>query len=161
MPKTKQSSSRRVVNNGVEIYSEEHKTIDWGSEPNFIKLYLKDALYLADLPNQHYKLLYKLLNMSTYSGDKYGMHVCLSSGIKRILSKELGLKNNRSINNSLSALVKGHILYRIDTGVYSFNPYLFGKGDWQDVSKLRLEIEYSEIEGKTFKTVFGYKNSED
>lgn len=89
------------------------------------------------------------------------MQVCLSAGIKRIISKELGLKNNRSINNALSDLVKGKILYRIETGVYNFNPYLFGKGDWQDIARLRLDINYDDIKGKTFKTNIEYKTNND
>ena len=40
----------------------------------------------------------------------------------------------------------GKILYRVGTGAYNFNPYLFGKGDWQDVSRLRLEVNYNEYE---------------
>lgn len=41
--------------------------------------------------------------------------------------------------------------------MYNFNPYLFGKGDWQDIGRLRLEINYDDIKGKTFKTVCEYK----
>ena len=46
---------------------------------------------------------------------------------------------------------------RIKTGLYQFNPFLFGKGDWKDISKIRTtyncqtdkviaEIVYSEEE---------------
>ena len=45
--------------------------------------------------------------------------------------------------------------------MYNFNPYLFGKGDWQDISRLRLEINYDDIKGKTFKTVCEYKEDKD
>lgn len=41
--------------------------------------------------------------------------------------------------------------------MYRFNPYLFGKGDWQDISRLRLDINYDEIRGRTFKTNVEYK----
>ena len=41
--------------------------------------------------------------------------------------------------------------------MYRFNPYFFGKGDWQDISRLRLEINYDEIKGRTFKSNVEYK----
>lgn len=158
MPKIKQSFETSVINEQGELISQRaNKTLSWGSEPAFIKLYLQDVLYLSDMPKHHERILYELLKRSTYAGEKDGMQVCLSAGIKRIISKELGLKNNRSINNALSDLVKGKILYRVETGVYNFNPYLFGKGDWQDIARLRLEINYDDIKGKTFKTNIEYK----
>lgn len=162
MPTIKQSVETSVINEQGELISKRaNKTLSWGSEPAFIKLYLQDVLYLSDMPKNHEKILYELLKRSTYAGEKDGMQVCLSAGIKRIISKKLGLKNDRSINNVLSELVKGKILYRVETGVYNFNPYLFGKGDWQDIARLRLEINYDEIKGKTFKTVCNYKEKVD
>lgn len=162
MPSIKQSVETSVINEQGELVSKRaNRTLSWGSEPAFIKLYLQDVLYLSDMPKHHEKILYELLKRSTYAGEKDGMQVCLSAGIKRIISKELGLKNDRSINNALSDLVKGKILYRVETGVYNFNPYLFGKGDWQDIARLRLEVNYDDIKGKTFKTVCEYKEDAD
>lgn len=162
MPSIKQSVETSVINEQGELVSKRaNRTLSWGSEPAFIKLYLQDVLYLSDMPKHHEKILYELLKRSTYAGEKDGMQVCLSAGIKRIISKELGLKNDRSINNALSDLVKGKILYRVETGVYNFNPYLFGKGDWQDIARLRLEVNYDDIKGKTFKTVCEYKEDEN
>lgn len=162
MPTIKQSVETSVLNERGEFVSKRaNQTLSWGSEPAYIKLYLQDVLYLSDMPKHHEKILYELLKRSTYAGEKDGMQVCLSAGIKRIISKELGLKNDRSINNALSDLVKGKILYRVETGVYNFNPYLFGKGDWQDISRLRMQVDYSEIQGRTFKTVCEYKKDAD
>lgn len=52
-------------------------------------------------------------------------------------------------------------MFRADIGVYTLNPYLFGKGDWQDISRLRLEINYDDIKGKTFKTICRYNNIQE
>lgn len=162
MPNIKQSVETSVINEQGELVSKRaNRTLSWGSEPAFVKLYLQDVLYLSDMPKHHEKILYELLKRSTYAGTKDGMQVCLSAGVKRIISKELGLKNDRSINNALSDLVKGKILYRVETGVYNFNPYLFGKGDWQDIARLRLEVNYDDIKGKTFKTVCEYREEEN
>lgn len=157
MPKIKQSVETSVINDLGEIVSKRaNKTLSWGEEPQYIKLYLQDVLYLADIPKKHSKILCELLKRSTYAGEKNGMQVCLSAGLKRMMMKDLGYKSIQPIDNALCDLTKGKVLYRIETGVYQFNPYLFGKGDWQDISRLRLEIDYDDIKGKTFKTVCEY-----
>lgn len=162
MPQIKQSIETSIIDEQGEIISKRaNKTLSWGAEPSYIKLYLQDVLYLSDMPKKHNKILYALLKRSTYAGEKDGMQVCLSSGLKRMILKELDMKNVGSIDNALSDLVKGKVLYRLETGVYQFNAYLFGKGDWQDISRLRLEINYDEIKGKTFKTVCQYGIDDD
>lgn len=162
MPSIKQSVETMVINDSGEFVSKRaNKTLSWGSEPSYIKLYLQDVLYLSDMPKKHSKILYELLKRASYAGDEKGMMVALSSGLKRMMAKELNLKTTQSIDNALTDLVKGKVLYRIETGVYQFNPYLFGKGDWQDIARLRLEINYDDIKGKTFKTVCAYKVGDD
>ena len=162
MPKIKQSTVERVVDEKGNVKERiENRTFSWGSEPPFIKIYLQDILYLSDLPKSHENVLFELLKRATYAGDKFGMAVTLSSGMKQIIAKTLNIKNVRTINNVLSDLVKGEVLFRIATGVYQFNPYFFGKGDWQDIDKLRLEINYDRIKGKTFKAVCEYKDKQN
>lgn len=161
MPNIKQSIETEILDECGEIINKRvNKTLSWGSEPAFIKFYIQDILYLSDMPKHHEKVLFELLKRATYAGEKDGMQVCLSAGIKRIISKELNFKNDRSINNTLSDLVKNKILYHVETGVYNFNPYLFGKGDWQDIARLRLEIDYDDIKGKTFKSTQKYKRNQ-
>lgn len=148
MPKIKQSIETVVIENGVVTEERRNQTLSWGTEPPFVKLYLQDVLYLSDMPKHHEKILYELLKRSSYASE--GMTVSLSAGTKRIIAKELNIQNVRSINNVLSDLVKGKILFRIETGVYQFNTMFFGKGDWQDIARMRLEINYDEIQGRTF-----------
>lgn len=159
MPSIKQSVETSVINDKGELVSKRaNKTLSWGAEPSYIKLYLQDILYLSDIPNKHTQVLYELLKRSTYAGDKDGMQVIVNSYVKNCIKDKLGLKNVGSISNAITELVKGKILYRVGTGAYNFNPYLFGKGDWQDVSRLRLEVNYDDIKGKTFKTVCEYND---
>lgn len=161
MPKILQSVETETWDEQGNIVSKRaNKTLSWGAEPPFVKLYLQDVLYISDIPKSHENILFQLLKRASYAGDKYGMSVTLSSGMKKIIAEELNITNVRSINNALSDLVKGKILIRIATGVYQFNSYFFGKGDWQDIARLRLEINYDEIQGRTFKTVCKYKDNE-
>lgn len=160
MPKIKQSVETKVTDeNGNVISKIENKVLNWGEEPQYIKLYLQDILYLSDLPKHHEKILFELLKRASYAGEKYGMEITLNASIKKRIANTLNIKNIRTINNALSDLVKGEILFRADVGVYTLNPYLFGKGDWQDISKLRLEINYeSTIKNRTFTTFCEYKD---
>ena len=161
MPSIKQSIETSILNEKGEIVSKRaNKTLSWGTEPSFIKLYLEDVLYLSDIPNKHTQVLYELLKRSTYAGDKNGMQVIVNSYVKNCIKDNLGLKNVGSISNAITDLVKGKILYRVGTGAYNFNPYLFGKGDWQDIARLRLEINYDDIKGKTFRAVCEYQEPE-
>ena len=162
MPKIKQSVVERVVDeNGKVKERRENKTLSWGEEPSYIKFYLDDILYLSDIPSKHEKVLYELLKKATYAGESNGMEVVINSSLKRRIAQKLGVKNIGSISNAITDLVKGEVLHRIDVGIYQFNPYLFGKGDWQDISRLRLEVNYDNIKGKTFKAVCEYKDKEN
>lgn len=162
MPNIKQSVETLVMNDQGEMVSKKaNKVLSWGAEPSYIKLYLQDILYLSDMPTKHSAILYELLKRSSYAGDKDGMQVIVNASLKRRIKEMLGFKNMSSVNNAITDFVKGKILYRVDVGMYNFNPFLFGKGDWQDISRLRLEVNYDDIKGKTFKTVCEYQQEEN
>ena len=113
MPKIKESIETSVINEYGEIVNKRaNKTLSWGAEPSYIKLYLQDVLYLSDIPNKHTQVLYELLKRSTYAGDKNGMQVIVNSYVKNCIKESLGLKNVGSISNAITDLVKGKILYR-------------------------------------------------
>lgn len=157
MPNLRQSVETLVINEqGEFVEKRANKTISWGSEPKYIKLYLQDILYLSDLPKYHEKILFELIKRACYAAE--GMEICLNASVKKRMAIELGIKNVRSINNALCDLVRGKILFRLDTGLYTLNPYFFGKGDWQDIARLRLEINYDEIKGRTFKSIISKSN---
>lgn len=129
------------------------------SEPEYIKIYIKDIMYLADLPEGYTKILYSLLSQASWAND--GMRVTVTAGLKRLMCKEVGFKNPQSITNAISQMTKGKILKRIETGVYALNPYLFGKGDWRDIEKLRLNVEYRLDGEKKFRAAIEYKGRKE
>lgn len=162
MPKINQSVETSIINEQGDLVSKRaNKTLSWGSEPSYIKLYLQDILYLSDMPTKHSAVLHELLKRASYAGEKDGMQTIINASLKRRIQETLNFKNVSSINNAITDLVKGKILYRVDVGMYNFNPYLFGKGDWQDISRLRLEVNYDDIKGRTFKTVCDYKQDDN
>lgn len=151
MARVTRSDIKTVIDeNGVIKRKEEDRTIDWGREPNYIKVYLDTILYLKDLPKGLNGILTAFLKRMSY-----GNQLVLNAALKRQIAKEVGLSMS-SINNAITKFVKGEILIREDTGLYRVNPHLFGKGDWSDIAKIRLEVVFdkngqsvmSEIERK-------------
>ncbi|MBT2695424.1 replication/maintenance protein RepL [Bacillus sp. ISL-55] len=121
------------------------------NQPEFIKLYLRDILYLSDLQTNQSGLLLQLLMRMNYTNE-----IVLNSHVKKEIAKQLDISTG-TIDNNLSKFVEGKILERVGRGVYTANPYLFGKGDWADIfqnreSKISLSIDY-DMNGRTFQSV--------
>lgn len=158
MPKINQSIEETLVNSdGVILSKRTNKTLAWGDEPPYIKLYLNDLMFVSDMPKHYTNLVFSLLKRVSYAGDEDGMCVTLVPRTKKAICQELGWAKTSSLDNALQRLLKGKILFRVDRGIYRLNPYLFGKGDWQDIARIRMEVFY-DINGKTFKTICDYND---
>ena len=160
MPKIKYQNEQIAFNyeTGEIKQRSTNQTISFESEPSYIKLYLQDIMYLSDMPKHYVALTESLLKRISYASDEDGMCVTLVPRIKKKILEELGWTSMSSLDNALQQLLKGKILIRIDRGVFRFNPYLFGCGDWQDIAKLRLTVTY-DLNGRTFSTVCDYKDN--
>jgi hypothetical protein len=123
-------------------------------EPDFIKLYLRDVMYLQDLPTSLNAILYQLLTWVDYEGS-----IIVNMARKKIISEQTKLSIS-TINNALSKFVKGKLLDRLDKGIYRANPYLFGKGDWKNIHRIRMQVTYS-LAGKTIKAVIISDDAEE
>lgn len=141
--KVKEITERNINFQTGEIVTEmNHSVGSFETEPDFIKLYLKDILYLKDLPKGLNTILYQLIRLMNYDNE-----IVINSGIKRKIASTTGLAFN-TINGAISDFVKGKILIRADKGIYKVNPYLFGKGRWEDIKRIRATIEYT-LDGRT------------
>ena len=147
----------------LDQYHDESKTVKTihTAEPNYIKLYVQDILYMSDVPKQYAALTYALLKYCSYADSKLGQVVGLTSLIRDMILQELGWEKRQTLNNALAALVKGNIIKRLAKDTYQLNPYLFGKGNWVDVDRIRVTWDYDAIKGRTFNTVIHYKQEEN
>jgi hypothetical protein len=114
-----------------------------GKEPYYVKLYLNDLLYLKDMPTGLSPILFALLQRMSFKNN-----IVINSSVKRQIALEVE-KSFETINKSITQFVKGGILIREDVGMYLFNPYLFGKGDWSDIKEIRASITYN-LNGRSF-----------
>jgi len=155
MPKiTTSHITNQVDENGVKKSYKENKVINWGGEPPFVKVYLDAILYLNDLPKGLNGVLLALLKRMSYASDEQLIFV--SAGMKDMIAKELGV-GVQHVSNAIHQFAKGEVLYRIGTGVYKVNPHLFGRGDWADISAIRMEIVFDN-NGKSIMSVIEKKD---
>lgn len=153
MPRIRQSVEETIQDtNGTIVERRRNQTLSWGDEPPYIKLYIKDLMYMSDMPRHYTNLVYALLKRVSYASDADGMCVTLVPRIKKAICAELGWEKTSSLDNALQKLLKGQIIFRVDRGVFQMNPYLFGKGEWQDISRIRMQVTY-DVDGKTFASV--------
>jgi hypothetical protein len=126
-----------TISDDGEILEQNFKTISKAKEDDFIKLYLSDIGYLHKLqPNQQELLYYFLQNMN------YNNLIVINKTIKEMIAKESN-KSYRTVENALTSYVDTGIFLRQGRGVYIANPYLFGKGRFEDIQKIRMEIVYT------------------
>jgi hypothetical protein len=152
---TKIVESQNVIkdNDGSVISETESSdtTFYISQEPPYVKLYLETILYLKDLPRALHPVLVALLRKIPWASEE--QEIAINQAVKKRLASDLSCSISK-IDHALTDFVKGEILYRVDTGLYCFNPHLFGKGEWKDIEKLRLSVTFD----SGGKTVYGMIN---
>lgn len=151
-----ESYERSINHETGEIMEEIRKgSYRYETEPAYIKLYLEDLLKITNCMRSNLKVIYYLMTYCTFASDKYPMCVQLSTGAKKMMMTEIGYKTLQSIDNSLMALRKAGLIKRVAEGVYQLNPRYFGRGDWRDIAKLRMTVDYDN-NGKIINTLVTY-----
>ena len=119
-------------------------TVNYGTEPDFIKLYLGTVMYLADMPTGIAGVLACIIRRIPYM-DEEDQSVYLPGEAKRMIAQKLG-KSEQYVSDSITALVKGKILFRLGTRHstrYLVNPHIFGRGHWKDIKELQLHVNFN------------------
>jgi hypothetical protein len=106
-------------------------------EPDFLKLYLDNILMINNLPNGLQKSLNVLLKRMGYDNI-----VVLNAYIKKQMAEELEYKTVQSLNNNINKLVQQGIMIRKGTGTYEMNAFLFGRGTWDNIKKISLNLVF-------------------
>lgn len=143
------SEEGEVINQSKHVQG---TTVAVTSEPDFVKLYLNDVVKLHCLPKTSNQILRELLKLMAYDNT-----FRVTAYDKRNIASKLDISSN-TINNALVTLTNEGITTRLASGVYMFNPNIFGKGKWQDIQKLRVTIEYDH-NGRQFHVDKVYEDS--
>ena len=145
MAKIVSVKKEKIVNfkTGKTVVEYESSTVNVGSEPEFIKIYLGSIMYLKDMPTNLAAIMMCILKQTPYS-DSENVTVILTKDVKEDIAAELRL-SYQTVVNAIVKLVKGKILFHqgsIRSARYLVNPYIFGKGHWKDVKKLQLHVDF-------------------
>ncbi len=118
-------------------------------EPNFTKLYFKDLLNLIGFSGGIYEILFLIVEKMDYLNS-----VILIKSVKEDIAKKLNIKLD-TVNKAITTLYnKGVLIRKLDSrSVYVVNPNYFAKGAWKDISKIKMQLEYTP-EGRVLVTEF-------
>ncbi len=143
----KQSTETKIDNSTGEIIeSIDRKEYKIPKEPDFIKLYIDDISFLMKLPNND--VLFCLLKKMNYDGE-----VIIIKPIAEEICRLAGLKNTEYFYRIIKKYCEKNILIKKNRGLFLMNPYYFGRGKWEDIQKIRLQIDYTPGEGRKINIV--------
>lgn len=150
--KTLVTNTRNINYETGEIFEEQEVThIKVGTEPNYVKLYIKTLLTFKDLSANLNPVLIEFLAYMSYAdveNEHGGQLIYVNSDMKKSIAKKLDLKVD-SINKGLYKFVSAGIFRRVGTGTYQVNSNLFGKGEWKDVKGIRASFDFKTGEAVT------------
>lgn len=122
---------------GEILHSELSTTSVVPSEPNFVKMYVQDISTLLKITKSDNAVLLCLLRYMNYENVVY-----LVIDVKKDIMKDINMPLN-TLNDSIRNLREAGIIIRHSLGKYIINPTLFARGRWENINKIKLEIEYS------------------
>lgn len=136
------------INTGEVIKEVKNEISYVDREPDYVKLYVSDILRLTDVPKSGNDIMFAMLKRMTYNND-----IALYAPVKREIANELGIKEV-TVSKAIELFTNKSILVRKDRGLYIINPYFFGRGKWEEIKKIRLQILYSKEGRMILKTDF-------
>ena len=158
---TSKKNTRRIIKtsdtllvnftNGEVVARENSKAYRIPQEPPYVKLYLDTVMYLCDLQERHSGVLMAILQFAPFA-DAEHQFIILNRGIKMRIAEMIG-KTENYVSHTIMELAKGKILIHDNrsprSSSYQINPHIIARGDWKNIEKLRLHVDFS-TEGKSF-----------
>lgn len=139
----RQTKTTKINEVGEIIETEKEQIINFQKTDDFVMTFTKDLGYLKNLSKGEIVLFFGLLQIVNNNNE-----IILNAGIKKRMSENFDIKLE-SINVLLSQLVKKNMILKTDEmGIYLLNVFLFGKGKWTDIKKMRMLIEWDFKEKK-------------
>lgn len=146
---------------GEVTLTEKKSIVKQAKTPEFIMMFTEGAPFLANakLTGAQTSVLFMLLHKFVLPKDNV---ILLTSYTRQTISQEIGIAKNTVDSAILTLIDKAIILVKKEMGkVYYLNPNLFGRGNWNNIKKLRYQtlVDY-DFENKnidiTNATTFAY-----
>ena len=126
----------------IENTNRQHWIVE-REEPDFVKLYFNAVLEYNKVSCVITPLVTELLKYMTYADDELlgGQVVYLNATLKKKICKNLNIAEV-TYRTNMKKLCDGKIIRKLSTGTYQFNPYIFGKGNWNNIKDLRASFDW-------------------
>lgn len=118
--------------------------VRYSKEPNYVKLYLDHLSRFKGLQLSLNPILAEFLKHTSYAepmDENGGMVLFLNKPLKEIIAKRCEVSLSR-VDHAVTEFVKKGYMRRLDLGMYQFNPFFFGKGEWKDIENIRATFDY-------------------
>lgn len=145
-----ENNSTIITKDGEILKTDRIKKQLVSKEPSFYKVYT-DAIYdisalfgLSPMETRVFTSLAK--NMS------YNNMIVLIKSVKEVLMLDTGITSMNTINKSIQQLKNKGLIIPFAKSSYIINPDYVGKGRWEDIEALKIQIEYKK-KGKEIKLI--------
>lgn len=125
--------------------TQDAKSISVETQPDFVKMYVKDVGMLMGIGCKKHQLLFVLLTKMDYANQLFTL-----PDVRLFVKRTVGIEEGTLRKYIVDFCEKG-IMTKKTTNVYLVNPFLFGKGKFCDIEKIRMSVVYDE-NGRTFES---------
>ena len=128
-------------------HSKRYEKVKLPPEPPFVKLYLDCLSKFKGLQLSLNPILMAMLDNSKWSNpnEESGMRLYLNKALKEEIANRCGVGLKR-VEQAITEFVKKGIMVRVAAGTYDFNPFLFGKGKWENIYNIRATFDFGKNE---------------
>ena len=136
MPKKTKVSEHTTIDGGTGVVLSEKKVSVYQSNPEdyFVKVYLENIQKLGCLTKGEMIVFFCLLRYIDYK-NKVVLNIERKKKIAKKSEFTLG-----TVNKCVAGLHGKNMLIHLSMGSYLVNPEYVGKGNWKDISELRLGL---------------------
>lgn len=128
---------------GENKTEEKEQIIKYPKTEDFVMTFTKQLGFMKHLSKGQILLMFAFLQKVNRDNE-----VVLNKGIKEEIAEEFGLKVN-SIDPMITKLKEKGMIHpkvtedgKTRRGIYLLNTFFFGKGNWVDIKKMRMYIEW-------------------
>lgn len=132
----RETDTTRNFETGEIVEQTQKKVIRVPKTPEFVMVFTEHLSHLNKLTKTEHSVLWALLNK--FVG--YNNLILFNSQVNSDLMKSISVGKS-ALSQALKGLREKYILVEIEGFTY-LNPEFFGKGNWEDLQRLRTEVVY-------------------
>ena len=105
-------------------------------EPDYVKLYIADLSRIIGLSGADNNVILGLLRNMNYDNI-----IALNAYTRKQMCEQLHIKYD-TLLHVFRKLIEKNIIKKIGSNTYKMNPFLYGRGKWEDIKQLRMTFTY-------------------